>query len=90
MSEDLDGILGKALEEAAAAADLKSLDGIRVAYLGKSGAFTEQLKRLGKLPAEERPKAGQAINRAKQALQQAIEERRKALEDAQAGAGAGG
>lgn len=83
MSEDLDGILGKALEEAAGAADLQSLDGIRVAYLGKSGAFTEQLKQLGKLPAEERPKAGQAINHAKKALQQAIEERRKALEDEQ-------
>ena len=46
---------------------------VRVRYLGKSGQLTEQLKRLGGLPKEQRPQAGQAINRAKQTLQQAIE-----------------
>jgi phenylalanyl-tRNA synthetase alpha subunit len=53
---------------------------VRVQYLGKSGEFTARLKQLGKLPAEERKAAGQAINQAKQQLQRRIEERKAALE----------
>ena len=64
----------------AAAADLAQLDEVRVRYLGKSGLLTAQLKQLGKLPKEQRPAAGQAINQAKQALQAKIEERRAELE----------
>ncbi len=64
----------------AAADDLAALDQVRVRYLGKSGLLTAQLKGLGRLPKEERPAAGQAINRAKQTLQEEIESRRAALE----------
>jgi phenylalanyl-tRNA synthetase alpha chain len=55
---------------------------VRVQYLGKKGLLTEQLKQLGKLPAEERPQAGQAINVAKKQVQQAIEARKEALQNA--------
>ncbi|MFM1891246.1 MAG: hypothetical protein RLZ44_323 [Pseudomonadota bacterium] len=78
----IDGLLTEAQEAVAAAADLRALDEVRVRYLGKSGLFTEQLKQLGKLPAAERPQAGQAINRAKQALQVEIEARKQALAEA--------
>ena len=64
------------------ASDLKALDEVRVQYLGKKGLLTEQLKQLGKLPAEERPQAGQAINIAKRQVQQAIEVRKEALQNA--------
>ena len=64
----------------AAAGNLSQLDEVRVRYLGKSGLLTAQLKQLGKLPKEQRPAAGQAINRAKQALQVEIESRRAELE----------
>ncbi len=77
---DLEGLTEKALQAIEAARDLAALDEIRVAYLGKNGQLTAQLKRLGKLPPEQRPLAGQAINKAKQALQQAIETRREILE----------
>ncbi|MBT8439471.1 MAG: phenylalanine--tRNA ligase subunit alpha [Gammaproteobacteria bacterium] len=80
MSIDLDTVLSKAQAEIEAAGDLRALDEVRVAYLGKTGAITEQLKQLGKLPKEERSQAGQAINKAKQAVQQAIESRKSALE----------
>jgi phenylalanyl-tRNA synthetase alpha chain len=63
-----------------AAANLAQLDEVRVRYLGKSGLLTAQLKQLGKLPKEQRPAAGQAINQAKQALQASIESRRSELE----------
>ncbi|HHI75784.1 MAG TPA: phenylalanine--tRNA ligase subunit alpha, partial [Gammaproteobacteria bacterium] len=82
MATDLEEVLEEAEAAVEAAADLRALDEVRVRYLGKSGVFTEQLKQLGKLPKEERPAAGQAINKAKQALQQAIEARREALEQA--------
>jgi phenylalanyl-tRNA synthetase alpha chain len=65
-----------------AAADLRALDDIRVRYLGKKGLLTEQLKQLGKLPAEQRPQAGQAINVAKRQVQEAIEARKADLRQA--------
>ncbi len=77
---DLEGLTDKAQQAITAAQDLAKLDEIRVGYLGKSGLLTAQLKQLGKLPPEQRPQAGQAINKAKQALQQAIEARRAELE----------
>jgi phenylalanyl-tRNA synthetase alpha chain len=82
MTIELDSLNEQALAEVAASADLRALDEVRVRYLGKTGLFTEQLKALGKLPKEERPAAGQAINQAKQALQKAIEARKTELESA--------
>jgi phenylalanyl-tRNA synthetase alpha chain len=78
----LDELQAAALNEVAAAADAAALDAVRVRYLGKKGLLTQQLKQLGSLPAGERPAAGQAINRAKHALQQAIEARARELQSA--------
>ena len=74
-----------AAEALAAVADCgeeKALESLRVHYLGRKGLLTAHLKNLGALPAEERPAAGQQINQAKRALQQAIETRRESLEQA--------
>ncbi|TVQ91259.1 MAG: phenylalanine--tRNA ligase subunit alpha [Chromatiaceae bacterium] len=71
-----------ALTAAAAAADLAALDRVRVQYLGKSGLLTALLKSLGTLPKTQRPAAGQHINDAKVAVQQAIDARRGELEQA--------
>ncbi|MFO1352581.1 MAG: phenylalanine--tRNA ligase subunit alpha [Gammaproteobacteria bacterium] len=62
------------------AADLAQLDHLRVQYLGKKGRLTERLKELGRLPVEQRPLAGQAINDAKQRVQDSIEARKSALQ----------
>ena len=49
--------------------------------LGKKGELTAQLKQLGSLSAEERPVLrGQAINRAKQQVQDALQARRDILD----------
>jgi phenylalanyl-tRNA synthetase alpha chain len=76
----LDELLESAVSEVDAAADLVALDAVRVRFLGKKGELTARLKALGDLPVNERPAAGQAINRAKQALQSSISERREILE----------
>ncbi len=77
---DIEGLEAEAAARIEAAENLSGLDEVRVRYLGKSGLLTAQLKQLGKLPKEARPAAGQAINRAKQALQQRVETRRRELE----------
>ena len=82
MSTELETLLNEAQAAVDGASDLRALDEVRVQYLGKSGVFTEQLKGLGKLSKEERPAAGQEINKAKQVLQKAIEARKVALETA--------
>lgn len=73
-----------AAEQAIAeSADLAALERVRVQFLGKQGELTQRLKELGKLPADERPAAGKAINEAKQAVQTGIESRRDALQSEQ-------
>jgi phenylalanyl-tRNA synthetase alpha chain len=62
------------------AADLAALDAIRVSYLGKNGELTARLKSLSKLPAEERPAAGQEINKAKRQVQDSLSAKRSSLE----------
>ena len=79
---DLAAIQRTALDAVAAATDVMALDIVRVRYLGKKGELTGLLKRLGKLPVDERPAAGAEINTVKSALQQAISEKREALEQA--------
>jgi phenylalanyl-tRNA synthetase alpha chain len=78
----IDPLREAALAAIAAATDLGALDQVRVRYLGKSGELTALLKQLGGLPKEERPAAGQLINDAKDAVQQAIDTRKSALEQA--------
>jgi phenylalanyl-tRNA synthetase alpha chain len=76
---DSETLLAEALQAIELAGDEKSLDSLRVQYLGKKGSFTDLLKSLGQLPADERPAAGEKINQAKKALQQAIESRKGEL-----------
>jgi phenylalanyl-tRNA synthetase alpha chain len=82
LADLLTTLLERALADTAAAPALSQLDEVRVAFLGKKGLLTEQLKGLGALPAAERPAAGQIINEAKAVIQAALEARRAALEEA--------
>ena len=75
-------IVVAATAEVAAANSLAELDAVRVKYLGKKGALTEQLKNLGKLPPEQRPEAGSLINVAKQDVMAALDGRKAVLEAA--------
>jgi len=81
--QDLEQVVAQARAAIEAAADAGALDQVRVQYLGKKGVMTEQMKALGALPAEEKPKAGQAINQAKQQILGAINARKVALQEAE-------
>ncbi|WP_280563836.1 MULTISPECIES: phenylalanine--tRNA ligase subunit alpha [unclassified Chromohalobacter] len=65
------------------AQDVQALDEVRVHFLGKKGVITALLKGLGQLPPEERPKAGERINEAKQVLSDELEARKKTLKEAE-------
>jgi phenylalanyl-tRNA synthetase alpha chain len=82
MSDDLDILRHEVLSELAAVTDLKAWDAVRVATLGKSGRLTGLLKALGKMAPEERKLRGVALNRLRDELTQAVEERGRALEAA--------
>jgi phenylalanyl-tRNA synthetase alpha chain len=75
-------ILEQARSAISDAADLRSLDDLRVQFLGKKGEVTSLLKTLGGMDPEARKSFGQAVNRAKQDIQGLLNERRQSLESA--------
>lgn len=80
MSDSLESLEQNALAEINAAASTKALDDVRVAWLGKKGALTEQLKSLGGMAPEERKAHGAAVNAVKGKLEDALAARKAALE----------
>jgi phenylalanyl-tRNA synthetase alpha chain len=77
--QDLDVIVNEALALFAGIGDADQLEQAKARYLGKSGALTELLKGLGKLPAAERPAMGSRINAAKEKLESALREQREKI-----------
>lgn len=76
-----DSLLAEALQTIEVSSDEKTLESLRVHYLGKKGSLTALLKNLGQLPPQERPAAGEVINKAKREVQDAIEARKQVLID---------
>ena len=79
---NIDTLIDTALADIAAASTPDALEAMRVGLLGKSGSITAQLKALGALPGDQRKAAGEAINRARDAISGALSARKSALEDA--------
>lgn len=82
MKEKLEAIIRAATEAAREAADEKQIEDIRVKYLGKKGEITALLKNMGSLSPEERPKMGQLVNEAKEAVEKAVAASRAKLKAA--------
>lgn len=76
---DTQSLLAEALQAISDSGDERSLELLRVHYLGKKGLLTSQLKNLGQLPPEQRPAAGEVINEAKRQVQDAIDSRKRDL-----------
>jgi phenylalanyl-tRNA synthetase alpha chain len=66
----------------ASAKDEAALEGVRVAALGKKGSISELLKTLGTMSPEERKTKGAAINKLKDAVNDALNARRDVLKNA--------
>ena len=71
----VDTIVAAAREELERAAGSQDLEQIRVRYLGKKGLLTQLLRSIPGLGPEERPRLGQAANRAKTELEAELDRR---------------
>jgi phenylalanyl-tRNA synthetase alpha chain len=80
MEAELQRLREGVLAGLAGAADLRALDEVRVAALGKKGSVTELVKSLGALPSEQRREAGQSFNALKRELEEALTVRKAELE----------
>ena len=81
MKEQLEAIRRAAEAAAREAIDEKQIEEIRVKYLGKKGELTALLKQMGGLSPEERPKMGQLVNDAKEAVEKLVAEQRLRLKE---------
>jgi phenylalanyl-tRNA synthetase alpha chain len=79
---DIESLSSQALADIAAATTPDALEALRVALLGKSGSITAQLKALGALPGDQRKAAGEAINRARDCIGEALTTRKINLDAA--------
>jgi phenylalanyl-tRNA synthetase alpha chain len=66
--EELKALRAAGLDAISSAADLRALDDVRVAYLGKKGSLTGVLRGLVALPPAERPAVGKLGNEVRDAL----------------------
>lgn len=78
--ENLEELQNKMLADIATSDNLKALDEVRVAIVGKKGIITEKMKSLGALPLEEKIAAGKQLNVIKSAIEEAIENKKQQLE----------
>lgn len=80
MKERLQEIKQEALEQIQTADTEKSLQDVRVQFLGKKGKITEVLKGMGKFSKEERPVIGQLANEVRDEITESLDEKATLLE----------
>lgn len=81
MKEKLEEILKEGLTEIERANDLKSLDEVRVKFLGKQGALTSILRNMKEVPQEERKELGSLANGVREKLESALSKKSEKLEE---------
>lgn len=81
MEERLKELKEEVLAKIQEASNIKALNDVRVAYLGRKGPITDLLKGMGKLPPEERPKMGALVNVIRESVTEVLEARMAKLEE---------
>ncbi len=81
MREELEKLKGEAREKILKVKDEKSLERVRIEFLGrKQGKITKVLRSIKDMPPEQRPLIGELVNQLKHQIQKELEERKKNLE----------
>ena len=80
MLEQFEKTGSDALAELLNVGDLAALEEYRIKYLGRKGLVTQLLSRIGKLPKEQKPQAGQLANKIKKDVTAAFEQLKKDIE----------
>lgn len=83
MIDYLNDLADKALSKIHEAFDLPALDAIRVQYLSKKGEVSVMMGKFKDLAPDNRAVFGQKINETKQLIEQALYEKKSALENAE-------
>ncbi len=81
--QDFQAIGDQSLADLQAVTTLEALEAYRIQYLGRKGQVTQMLSHIGKVPKEDKPKAGQLANQIKKQVTAAFEARKTELEQAQ-------
>ena len=79
MTADLSQLQAELVAQIASAADLRALEEVRIAALGKKGRVPELMAELGKLPADQKKAFGQSVNALRDAVTAALEARKSDL-----------
>ncbi len=79
MKEQLLAIRKSAEEKLTSLTSLQELEDVRVSVLGKKGELTQVLRQMGGLSAEERPVIGALANKVREAVENALSERKTEL-----------
>jgi phenylalanyl-tRNA synthetase alpha chain len=79
---DLSAVESAILADIAGAADVSSIEQVRIAALGKKGRMAELMATLGSLPNEEKKAFGAAVNAVKTRVTEALEARKSLLDRA--------
>jgi phenylalanyl-tRNA synthetase alpha chain len=79
MNESLDNLRDEVVERIGRSASEAEVEQLRVEVLGRKGTLTGLLRGLKDVPAEERPRRGEELNRLRSFLDQCIDERLQAL-----------
>jgi phenylalanyl-tRNA synthetase alpha chain len=78
--EQLQSLAQGAREAIAAAGEERTLEDLRVRFLGKKGALSAVLRGMGQLVAEERPKVGEVANRVRDEVEKLLGKARERLD----------
>ncbi len=73
----------EALDDLKKVNDMASLEEFRIKYLSRKGQIIQLLSQIGKLPPEEKPKAGQLANKIKKEVTSAFEKLKSSLQSQQ-------
>ena len=79
MQEQLSRIQSEAEAQLSQVSDKAGLDALRLKLMGKKGELTLLRRSMGQIPAEDRPKAGQMINEAREKFTAMLEEKQALL-----------
>lgn len=81
MQEKLNSIKKEALEALSGLTTLQELEALRIKITGKKGQLTEVLRSMGSLAPEERPQAGQLVNRLRNELEELLSAKESELQE---------
>ena len=79
LKEEIEELRARALANIEGAKDSKTLEEVRIEVLGKKGSLTAALRGMKDLPKEERPTIGKITNEVRDAVEAAMERKKKEL-----------